>query len=233
MTTEDATATLAELEQAHLNAIQREHELREQSHAAELRAEAITAELGDLASSDPEQLDANGNPKPKTHAAKLVAERKSIREPEVSWSQRLDGAKVTTAKALSEVYRHRSENARALADQLEPQARERGRDLERALGDVVAACDAIGDVEREFLDLLAAVPGLGREEVPILDEVNQLRRTATRMLKAGVPIPLPVSLFETDSAPLAVPRLNGPGFVKVENASAEELAAAGYGQVSA
>lgn len=231
--TDTPTAELAELEATLRDAQTRERELAEQQRTANLRAQALEAELVALTESDPAQFDPDGIPKAKSEAAKLAASVQTLRSPAVAWSSRQEIAKDQTRKAGIALHAFVGAEHRALADDLVPEARASVAALESALHSLIEACNRVTAIDQQFTRLLISVQGLDGSDLTSTDPVAAIARFANQALDKGVSAPLPRSLYPENDNPPRILNADCSGYIGLENASDEELAAAGLGPVMA
>lgn len=227
--TQDVSARRDELEEILQTAQQDERKLPELQRSAETQAGTSEAELVALTTSDPDSFDSVGNPKAKTQGAKLAAQVNCLRNPAAPWAGRQAAAADRTRLARNELNRHIAEHHVELAKALEPQARQLVSAVEDALRDAIAALDGLVAIQGAFTRLFVPVGGLDGSDLPSSDPISEVRRTLTRALDAGIRAPLPRSLFPEGDNPPRILNKDRSGYIGLENASDEELAAAGLG----
>ena len=137
----DADPVHEELAALEARVVEAERAAREVDAQACEAANRLELASSEFASLPPEELDATGNPRPKTTAATLAAEIQKLKTPPVSWSRRAEQAHTTARRARLELDRFEGANVATIVKAEEHLGREAGDNLRAQLTGVIAAID--------------------------------------------------------------------------------------------
>jgi len=213
---QEAEAAQADLREAK----QRELVYADRQRSLEARRLVLAAEG--------KRFDSEGSPKPGTEAAKIVAE---IKADPPTFDLIIAAAAGRATRAQAALRQFHQDNARELLEDLEEPGQAAVAKIRDALDQLQAGCAAYNAVETPIVRIVNAVGLDGRDIArdPAIERIGKLvRELSMRDLEP------PYSRSITPRAgerPPCVLNADRSGYITIDNASPEELIAAGLGHL--
>jgi hypothetical protein len=197
----DALAELKRLEAAAQTARQERDRVKREAQAFVNGLEALDAELGRLARTEPAQFGPDGTPSPKSRASEIQAELSRARDTS-RWPDLIAGAEHAVSVAERAVTGYREANAVELATIEYRLGESLVAELSEHAGPMLAKLAELDGVKGRLMDIAASCRGrINGRDVAVDPRLEELRRLLEQHVEFNPPRSVSLTPFEDENPP--------------------------------